>query len=582
MRRTFIAAALWAFAFMPMMASVDPNFYIYLCFGQSNMEGNAQWESVDTQNVDERFQMLATTNFSSPVRHMGEWYVAKPPIVSPQGKLGMADYFGRTMVAALPAEVRVGVVDVAIGGCAIQMFDKDQYQTQMTDPSNWSTILANQYYGGNPYKRLIDMAKIAQQSGVIKGILLHQGESNNGDPNWPQMVKKIYNDILTDLELNAEDVPLFAGETLHQENGGACWGHNNVLANLPNVIPTAHVIHADGCPGNGVDPWHFSAQGYRTMGKRYAYEVLRVMGHPTVMDANYQMPANLRKFYALKNLDQETLTMRVGGNKRLKLWGTFEDNHREDLTAEAAFSSNDYSIVDGILTVGAEGTGFYTASYTDFIGTVHNADITVEVSDEGPNHVLLFDNGAAGANIWDRQGIYTLPTPMVKGKTYIVKASVLAENGGDVALWPIWSTSPNRDQWGNSADVQYLSSYHVGKTFTNLTWTFSASHDHDKLQFVFGKIGGKVYFDNVSCKDRDTGVEMVINGDFESDDLTGWSVNWSGPTMTWMEYNDPSGITERVAARKDGKVYNLNGCQVSRPQKGVYIVDGKKVVIARQ
>ncbi len=582
MRRTFIAAALWAFAFMPMMASVDPNFYIYLCFGQSNMEGNAQWESVDTQNVDERFQMLATTNFSSPVRHMGEWYVAKPPIVSPQGKLGMADYFGRTMVAALPAEVRVGVVDVAIGGCAIQMFDKDQYQTQMTDPSNWSTMLANQYYGGNPYKRLIDMAKIAQQSGVIKGILLHQGESNNGDPNWPQMVKKIYNDILTDLELNAGDVPLFAGETLHQENGGACWGHNNVLANLPNVIPTAHVIHADGCPGNGVDPWHFSAQGYRTMGKRYAYEVLRVMGHPTVMDANYQMPANLRKFYALKNLDQETLTMRVGGNKRLKLWGTFEDNHREDLTAEAAFSSNDYSIVNGILTAGAEGTGFYTASYTDFIGTVHNADITVEVSDEGPNHVLLFDNGTAGANIWDRQGIYTLPTPMVKGKTYIVKASVLAENGGDVALWPIWSTSPNRDQWGNSADVQYLSSYHVGKTFTDLTWTFSASHDHDKLQFVFGKIGGKVYFDNVSCKDRDTGVEMVINGDFESEDLSGWSVNWSGPTMTWMEYNAPSGITERMAARKDGKIYNLNGCQVSRPQKGIYIVDGKKVVFTRQ
>lgn len=582
MKRTFFAAALWAVAFMPVMASVDPNFYIYLCFGQSNMEGNAQWESVDTQNVDERFQMLATTNFSSPVRHMGEWYVAKPPIVSPQGKLGMADYFGRTMVAALPAEVKVGVVDVAIGGCAIQMFDKDQYQTQMTDPSNWSTMLANQYYGGNPYKRLIDMAKIAQESGVIKGILLHQGESNNGDPNWPQMVKKIYNDILTDLGLNAEDVHLFAGETLYQENGGACWGHNNVLANLPNVIPTAHVIHANGCPGNGVDPWHFSAQGYRTMGKRYAYEVLRVMGHPTVMDANYQMPENLRKFYALKNLDQETLTVRVGGNKRLKLWGTFEDNHREDLTDEAEFSSNDYSIVNDILTVGAEGTGSYTASYTDFIGTVHNAVITVEVSDEGPNHVLLFDNGAAGANIWDRQGIYTLPTPMVKGKTYVVKASVLAENGGDLALWPIWSTSPNRDQWGNSADVQYLSSYHVGKTFTNLTWTFSASQTHDKLQFVFGQIGGKVYFDNVSCKDRDTGVEMVINGDFESDDLSGWSVNWSGPTMSWVEYSDPSGISERIAVRKDGKIYNLNGCRVSHPQNGIYIVDGKKVVISNQ
>ena len=37
-------------AFMLMMspdvkAQVDPNFHIYICFGQSNMEGNAQWEA---------------------------------------------------------------------------------------------------------------------------------------------------------------------------------------------------------------------------------------------------------------------------------------------------------------------------------------------------------------------------------------------------------------------------------------------------------------------------------------------------------------------------------------------------------
>ena len=74
-------------------AEVDPNFYIYLCFGQSNMEGNAQPEAVDKQNVDKRFQMLATTNFDTPKRTQGQWYTATPPIVSPQGGLGMADYF---------------------------------------------------------------------------------------------------------------------------------------------------------------------------------------------------------------------------------------------------------------------------------------------------------------------------------------------------------------------------------------------------------------------------------------------------------------------------------------------------------
>ena len=54
-------------------AQVDPDFYIYICFGQSNMEGNAQWEAQDVGNVDPRFQMLATCNFSSPKRTLGNW-----------------------------------------------------------------------------------------------------------------------------------------------------------------------------------------------------------------------------------------------------------------------------------------------------------------------------------------------------------------------------------------------------------------------------------------------------------------------------------------------------------------------------
>ena len=118
MKKFFILGFLLATRFLGAHAEVDPNFYIYLCFGQSNMEGNAAAEAVDKQNVDERFQMLATTNFSSPKRELGKWYVAKPPIVSPSAGLGMADYFGRTMVAALPSNVRVGVVDVAVGGIA--------------------------------------------------------------------------------------------------------------------------------------------------------------------------------------------------------------------------------------------------------------------------------------------------------------------------------------------------------------------------------------------------------------------------------------------------------------------------------
>ena len=159
----------------------EPQLYVYLCFGQSNMEGNAQWETIDNQKVDERFQMLATTNFDNPKRKLGEWYTAKCPIVSPMGKLGPTDYFGRTMVAALPTNVKVGVVAVAMGGSPIEMFDKDKYAAKLkANPNEWWATLSKNYYGGNPYGRLIEMAKKAQKEGIIKGILLHQGCSNCG------------------------------------------------------------------------------------------------------------------------------------------------------------------------------------------------------------------------------------------------------------------------------------------------------------------------------------------------------------------------------------------------------------------
>ena len=280
MRRILLSIAILATALQGARAEVDPNFYIYICFGQSNMEGNAQWEAQDVGNVDPRFQMLATCNFDNPKRTLGIWYTAECPIVSPVGKLGPTDYFGRTMVKELP-DKKIGVIAVAMGGSPIEMFDKDLYEQKYKDNYNeWWAQIARNYYGANPYGRIIEMAKKAQEVGVIKGILLHQGESNNGDEKWPGMVKKIYKDMLSDLGLKAAEVPIFVGETEYADMGGSCSWHNHVVAKIPEVIPTGHVVSAEGIPGNGVDPWHFSAAGYRTLGKRYAEKVLDVMNHP--------------------------------------------------------------------------------------------------------------------------------------------------------------------------------------------------------------------------------------------------------------------------------------------------------------
>ncbi len=300
-------------------ADVDPNFYIFICFGQSNMEGNAQPEAIDKQNIDNRFRLLATCDFTSPKRTMGNWYKAIPPLVSPAGGLGPTDYFGRMMCENLPQEIRIGVIPVAMGGSPIEMFDKDKYQQKLQqNPNDWWAILAKNHYGGNPYGRIIEMAKKAKEVGVIKGILLHQGCSNCGDPNWPNMVKKIYNDMLKDLSLGADTVPLFVGEVEYKGAGtnsdsGACSSHNSVVAKIPTVIPTGHVISAEGCPGNNADPWHFSALGYRILGSRYAAEGLYTLGkqYPYFSFHNYDFVANKNASFTEKT---RTMTISSAGN----------------------------------------------------------------------------------------------------------------------------------------------------------------------------------------------------------------------------------------------------------------------------
>lgn len=580
-RNLFAIGVLLATNFMAAKADVDPNFHIYLCFGQSNMEGNAQWEAVDN-DVDARFQMLATTDFSNPKRTLGNWYTADCPIVSPMGKLGPTDYFGRTMVAAMPTNVKIGVVAVAMGGSPIEMFDKDKYEQKLAEsPTEWWAQLSKNYYGSNPYGRLIEMAKKAQESGVIKGILLHQGCSNCGNPEWPNMVKKIYNDMLADLNLNAEEVPLFVGETEYENMGGGCSSHNTVVAKIPSVIPTGHVVSAEGIPGNGTDAWHFSAAGYRTLGKRYAFEALKVMGKDIKANADYNMAENLKKFFTIESFENsDNMTVRLGSTKRLVITGKFADGHTEPLTNEAVISSDDFTIEDGVLKATEAKKGAISVSYTDFLGNKLQKNINVEVSDQGPNHVLVVDNGTAGANSWDKQCNTMLNASMTVGKTYIVKAQIKADNPGECALWPIWTTSPNKNQWGGSTDVQYLAAVNLKSEFDEYTWKFTANYAIDKIQFAFGLIGGKVYFDDVSCVEEGNTTEMVINGNFESDDLSKWEViSYNGQKMAIQEFETTSGIKQITTNKPQSNVrYNLAGQAVDENYKGIIIQNGRKRV----
>lgn len=272
MRKFF--TAILAFTAVITASAQDPNFHIYLCFGQSNMEGNARYEDKDMEDVNPRFVSMATMDDTKLGWKKGEWHTAIPPLCRPYTGLTPADYFGRKMVERLPENVKVGVINVAVGGCDIALFDKVNYGAYLEKQPEWMKNMCREY-DNNPYARLIELARKAQKDGVIKGILMLQGETNTGQQDWPLKVKNVYENILSDLSLDSNSVPLYAGEVVGEDVGGRCASHNPVINRLPEVIPSAHVVSSKGCPC-ATDSLHYSAEGYRILGKRFAEKVLSV------------------------------------------------------------------------------------------------------------------------------------------------------------------------------------------------------------------------------------------------------------------------------------------------------------------
>ena len=238
--------------------------------GYSGAYQNPKIEEADLRYVDPRFQVLAAVDFPNHGRIRKQWYTAYPPLCRDNTGLCPADYFGRTMAANLPQNIKIGVINVSVAGSAIEIFDQNHYQSYIAGSADWLKDIANNFYGGNPYQHLLDLAMFARANGVIKGILLHQGESNSSADDWLRLVNGIYDRLLSDLGLGPDSIPLLAGELV---NGNT----NNMINRLPEVIPGAHIIASSGC-GVQPDNLHFNPAGYRELGKRYAEKMLSIMG----------------------------------------------------------------------------------------------------------------------------------------------------------------------------------------------------------------------------------------------------------------------------------------------------------------
>lgn len=230
--------------FQSAKAQVDTSFHIYLLAGQSNMAGRGIVDD-SSRITDPRILMLNKN---------GEWVPAKDPVHydKPIAGVGPAISFARTMIGFNP-DIKIGLVPAAVGGSPISAWQPDSV-----------------FIGYHPYDDAVSRANTAMQSGVIKGILWLQGETDNkpgAESFYLNALSALIRRLRTDLNIPA--LPFIAGELGPFHNQRI----NKILAKLPATVPNTAVVSSEGLTANS-DNIHFNTPSARILGRRYAEKMI--------------------------------------------------------------------------------------------------------------------------------------------------------------------------------------------------------------------------------------------------------------------------------------------------------------------
>jgi len=280
-------------------------FHVYIAFGQSNMQGPGAIRPADRDGVSERFRTLNVVNgrYAGGFREKHKLYRASPPNIIPDQNLvnylglniGLSpvDYFGRTLAANTPNDITIGVIAAAAGDLALAAFHKtkgdDYFRSRGTvsgRPSQTEMNGMSRYKGAgyaNIYEALILNARIAQRAGgIIKGIIVHQGESGVGleDIDWDELMAEIYKDMLSDLGLEPNSIPILFGQTWNGGSGNT-GGALASDARIQSVIPNGWIISSVGCGGRTgqgqPDNIHYGSEGLQLLGTRYGEKMVELV-----------------------------------------------------------------------------------------------------------------------------------------------------------------------------------------------------------------------------------------------------------------------------------------------------------------
>src|SRR5690606_20356801 len=87
----------------------DKNFYLFLCFGQSNMESTGKIDAQDT-TTNASLLHLEAGDCLDLGRKQGEWYEAKWPLCHCNTGVSPAEPFGKPPTKNMPDSIMVALI----------------------------------------------------------------------------------------------------------------------------------------------------------------------------------------------------------------------------------------------------------------------------------------------------------------------------------------------------------------------------------------------------------------------------------------------------------------------------------------
>lgn len=221
--------------------------------GQSNMAGRGiSRPAIDTIS----YPNIYSLNKDSV------WLRAKNPLHwdKPEAAVGMGITFAHELALKLGGNLKIGLVPCAAGGTTIDQWLNNSY----------FAFSGNFYL----YDNLIKRAKIASKSGIVVGMIWHQGESdatNNLYPTYQNKLKAVFQKIREDL--NNPNLAIVAGELgTYLGSNTSCprWDSINASINqLKSSLSYYDVVSSTGLTPNS-DNTHFTSASQTTFGSRYA------------------------------------------------------------------------------------------------------------------------------------------------------------------------------------------------------------------------------------------------------------------------------------------------------------------------